>query len=56
MCTRGVEDVVGLDWWWTLDTILQQGGIGGGRILQDWSEMVLIVRGGGYVKLMLNRG
>ena len=45
MCTRCAEDVVRLDWWWTLDTILQGDGTGGGQIVQDWGEMGLSVRG-----------
>ncbi len=45
MCTGDAEDVVRLDWWWTLDTILLRDGIGGGLIVQDWGEVGLSVRG-----------
>lgn len=55
MCTRGVEDVVRLDWWWTLDTILRGDGIGGGQIVQDWGENGLSVRGSVKVMLKWNR-
>ncbi len=45
MCTMGAEDVVRLDWWWTLDTILRGDGIGDEQIVQDLGEMGLSVRG-----------
>ena len=54
VCTRSAEDVVRLDWWWTLDTILLRDGTGGGQIVQDLGKMGLSVRRW-YVKLMLNR-